>query len=123
MKKYIFLMLGLLCFLSGCTGNGTENREVPGIDTVVSNETENQEDNMKREFCKVAEDTENFVLKNTAGDLYHLDLSFQGDFKSGDEVLLIYTNRTQIEEGVYEAEVYAVYPDRSDLAKPANDTP
>ena len=74
---------------------------------------------MKREFCKVVEGEPYFVLENTKGEIYHLDKSLEKDFKDGDEVLLIYTERREIGDKTYEADVYAVYPDHSELKRPA----
>lgn len=120
MKKYLIVILGFICFLSGCNGDKADKNEISNIDIATDSEIEYQEDiDVKREFCEVVEGEDNFVLKNTVGELYRLDLSLQEDFKEGDEVLLIYTERTQVEDGVYEAEVYAVYPDSSVLEKTA----
>ena len=48
-----------------------------------------------------------------------MDKSLEKDFKDGDEVLLIYTERREIGDKTYEADVYAVYPDNSELKMPA----
>jgi len=85
-------------------------------------ETEYQGDHdMKREFCTVVTVSEAFfVLKNTEDEFYHVDLSFLGDFKEGDEVLLIYSKRSPVEDGVFRADVQSVFPDSSILQYPAN---
>lgn len=75
--------------------------------------------NMKREFCAVVGDND-FILKNVSGELYSIDISLRGDFKDGDEVLLIYTDRVKGDNGVYNANVYGVYHDDSTLVKPSN---
>ena len=76
---------------------------------------------MKREFCVVMSlQDDYFTIKNVLNERYNIDNSFLADFKVGDEVLLIYTERRSIGEGIFEAEVQAVYPDDSTLVYPAN---
>ena len=41
------------------------------------------------------------------------------NFEIGDEVLLVYTDRRSVEDGAFEAEVRAVYPDSSRLLRPS----
>lgn len=119
------ILLGLIIALSACfpaRGEGAPATGGPSAEETAVQETELQGDTtMRREFCTVAAiDEDCFVLKNTAGELYRVDLSFLGEFKEGDEVLLIYTERTTVEEGTFRAEVKSVYLDSSKLVYPAN---
>lgn len=78
------------------------------------------EENLKREFCVVDSLQEDFlVLKNVYDELYHVDLSFRGEYKEGDKVVLLYRERELVSEGVYAADTYAVYIDEDELLKPA----
>ena len=76
---------------------------------------------MKREFC-VVDDVreEDFTLKNTKEEKYRIDRSLLGDFRCGDEVLLIYTERHENEDGTFSADVQSIFPDSSVLLRPAN---
>ena len=77
--------------------------------------------NVKREFCKVISVQEDdFTLENTVHELYCIDNSFLKNFKTGDKVLLLYHDRTLSDDGVYSADVYAVYPDDDVFLQPAN---
>ena len=55
------------------------------------------------------DDKDYFVLENTKGEVYRLDISWKGEYKTGDGVILVYTQRQEIEEGVYEAEVFFLF--------------
>lgn len=116
MKMYIAILLGVAGILSGFKTYTV--RQIPQSNEVISGKEE-EISNMKREFCKVVENEQYFVLENTKGEIYHLDKSLEKDFKDGDEVLLIYTERREIGDKTYEADVYAVYPDNSELKVPA----
>ena len=117
MKMYIAILLGVAGMLSGFKTYMIPQVSQTKQGLISSEEEENS--NMKREFCKVVEDEQYFVLKNTKGEIYHLDKSLEKDFKDGDEVLLIYTERREIGDKTYEADVYAVYPDNLELKMPA----
>ena len=114
MKMCIVILLGIAGILSGMmTYTGQ-----PELQQEFASENE-EEENMKREFCTVVETKEEFTLKNTKGEIYHLEKFLQGNFKEGEEVLLIYTQRRELADGSYEADVYAVYEDDSTLQIPA----
>ena len=96
MRAYVITFFCIIGILAGWKGNTIEKN----LDaySAKSFEQKKQEENfMKREFCEVVEEDNEFVLKNTKGERYLLDLSFNQDFKKGDNVLLIYTERRQIE--------------------------
>lgn len=125
MKKAGLGMVLLLsaAVLSSCA-KGT-NEEAPGGSMAVSSvfsETDTGEvDSMRREFCKVESiQDENFILKNTKEETYLVDISFLKGLKVGDQVLLIYRERTQTGEKEYSADVYAVYPDNDSLLELAH---
>ncbi|MDO5808963.1 MAG: hypothetical protein Q4P26_11250 [Lachnospiraceae bacterium] len=81
-------------------------------------EKEKKESSMKREVCKVVETETNFILENTNGETYCLDISLKQNFKKEDDVLLIYTKRREVKKNVYEAEVYAIYENNLELQLP-----
>lgn len=119
------ILLSLIIALSACLPAGGEEASAasgPSAEEPAAQETELQGDTaMRREFCTVLTVNDDyFVLKNTADEFYHVDLSFLGEFKEGDEVLLVYTERSPIEDGVFNAEVRSIFPDSSKLVYPAN---
>lgn len=116
MKMCIAILLGVAGVLLGFKTYAVQ--QIPQSNGFISGKEE-ESSNMKREFCKVVEGEPYFVLENTKGEIYHLDKSLGKDFKDGDEVLLIYTERREIGDKTYEADVYAVYPDNSELKMPA----
>lgn len=116
MKMCIAILLGVAGVLLGFKTYAVQ--QIPQSNGFISGKEE-ESGNMKREFCKVVEGKTYFVLENTKGEIYHLDKSLGKDFKDGDEVLLIYTERREIGDKTYEADVYAVYPDNSELKMPA----
>lgn len=96
-----------------------ENAEAAGIAEAES-ETETKEGVMRREYCRVAGTEEgSFTLRNTVNEVYRIDSSYLGDMKEGDLALLIYTSRAQGADGIFTAEVYAVYPSDNTLERPA----
>lgn len=122
----IILLLLVSTILVSCT-NDTKNSDSYNQENSVADfteiaETENKEvDNVKREFCKVESlQKDNFTLKNTADEIYYIDNSFLGDFKVGDNVLLLYFDRASLGDGEYAADVYAIYSDDDSLLSPAN---
>ena len=102
-------------------GDGfTEMGNNPQTSGSVDDNYGEEDSNLKREFCVVDSLHENcFVLRNTEGECYRIDNSFLQNFKVGDEVLLIYFERKQLEDGVFEVSVKAVYPDNSTLVIPS----
>lgn len=107
MKRYLFIVIFALCCVTACSN------------TKVSEVESSEVDVMKiREVCKVLDDKDYFVLENTKGEVYRLDISCKGEYKTGDGVILVYTQRQEIEEGVYEAEVFAIHDDSDKLEKP-----
>ncbi len=121
----IFLLL-VSTILVSCTNDANNsdsyNPENSVADSTEIAEAENKEvDNVKREFCKVESlQKDNFTLKNTADEIYYIDNLFLGDFKVGDNVLLLYLDRTSLGNGEYAADVYAIYSDDDSLLSPAN---
>lgn len=120
------LVLIVITMLVSCATNTSDeaanetNSSLPALGGIA--ETEFQEvNNVKREFCKVEKlQEDNFTLRNTANELYYIDNSLLGNFKVGDNVLLLYYNRTSVGDGEYSAQVYAIYPDSDTLVRPAN---
>lgn len=119
------MLLCMLIFLvSYAAENNTETAPKQDAKQASSSEAaaemEYEEGNMRREFCTVESLQEDyFVLENTKGERYHIDNSLRDNFEIGDEVLLIYTDRRSVEDGAFEAEVRAVYPDSSRLLRPS----
>ena len=75
---------------------------------------------MKREVCtikSIQEDT--FTVENTKKEIYTISREYLGGFKEEDMVLLLYLNRSLLEDGAYSAEVYAIYPCGGPVVKPA----
>lgn len=75
---------------------------------------------MKREVCtikSIQEDT--FTVENTKKEIYTISREYLGGFKEEDMVLLLYLNRSLLEDGTYSAEVYAIYPCGGPVVKPA----
>lgn len=111
MKRVLAFIFSLVFVfaLSACQKKGFAEMESP---------TGN---NVKREFCMVENLSENnFSLRNTANELYYIDNSFLGNFEVGDNVILLYFNRTSLNDGAYSAEVYAIFPDNNTLVYPTN---
>lgn len=126
-KIGILLFLIAICVLTSCLmnkGQDVEKKWEYSLSSFakVSSKTENKEDNdVKREFCKVEDVQEGyFILKNTVDELYYIDNTFLGEFKVGDAVLLLYLERNPMDEGIYFADVHAIYPDDNTLLYPAN---
>lgn len=118
MKFFLLEILVVCSLLTGCSSNLIEEKEITNIEKVTSiNEKWEDERHMIREFCIIETIDENMVLKNVKGDTYLLELLWKADFNEGDNVVLIYKNRTEVEYGVYTADVYAVYPDSMELEK------
>lgn len=114
MKMYILVMLGIMVVLSKEKVDISNKK----VDAELTLNIDNQEkDNMKREFCKVIENRESFVLENTIGELYFLETSLNSGFNEGEEVVLIYKERNRIRENIYEADVYAIYSDSSEVKR------
>lgn len=119
----IIFLLGLLACLAGKGGEGMLD-SVDAHPSPLEPEVEAEimeDDNMKREFCTIVTlENDFFIIKNVAGELYHIDNSFLGEFTQGSEVLLLYTERNQIADNTYLATVKAVFPHNSVLQYPAN---
>lgn len=116
------LLLGLTIYLLGISEEQPADQDAvwPFSDTEQKSDIQENSD-MKREFCTILLINEDFfVLRNTAGEFYHVDRSFLGDFKEEDEVLLIYSDRTPIDEGTFQAAVHSILPHSSILMYPAN---
>lgn len=115
MAKDIISLSILIIMLASCSlnaNNSNSNHQNPSEDTGDTLEIETvEEHHMKREFCKVDSLQEDyFVLKNTIDEEYYIDNSLLKNFKEGDMVVLLYTDRTPKGNG-YSADVYAIYPD------------
>lgn len=114
MRVYVVIFLSMIGMLSSwkvLTINGISNVYI----NADNKEKAKEKNFMKREFCEVMEEEEDFILKNTKGELYRLDSSLKEKLKKGDNVLLIYTERHQIEADIYEADVYAIYSNSLEL--------
>ena len=118
MRAYVITFFCIIGILAGWKGNIIE-KKLDAYSAETFEQEKQEENSMKREFCEVVEEDNEFILKNTKGERYLLDLSFNQDFKKGDNVLLIYTERRQIENNTYEADVYAIYPENFELQMPA----
>ncbi|MCI8869310.1 MAG: hypothetical protein HFF39_02010 [Lawsonibacter sp.] len=114
--KYVGILLGAILCLAACAPQGAEAQW--DISHSASAEEQNSGDlegtDMRREFCTIQAVQEDcFILKNAMEELYQIDLAYLNNFKEGDEVLLIYTARSPIEEGLFRAEVRSIFPDSS----------
>ncbi len=97
------------------------NTNTIGI-TLGSVEESSEEDSRLRcrEFCVIESIGENyFYVKNTVDEMYKIDKSFLGDHKTGDNIVLIYYDRTLTDEDVYVADVKSVEKDSNILLYPA----
>lgn len=57
---------------------------------------------MKREFCRVTEITEEYLLlRNVYGDIYKIDISYNDDYELEEQVILSYLERTKTEDNLY----------------------
>lgn len=125
-RVLIILLLIISTILVSCKNDNNDSNSSNLLNSTTDSkgiaETETKEvDYMKREFCTVESlQKDSFTLKNTAGELYHIDNSFLGDFEVGDNVLLLYLDRTSLGNREYSADVYALYSDDDSLLQPAN---
>lgn len=120
MKAYmkIVLVLLLVSMLVACS-NGRFGNITASLD--ASEAGVEEDEGLKREFCKVSSLQEQYcLLENTVGETYCIDRSYAEDYKVGDLVLLLYSERTVMENGCYAAEVFAVYPNTNRLSPLAN---
>ena len=122
----IILLLIVSTILVSCKNDNNDSNSSNLLNSTTDSkgiaEIETKEvDDMKREFCTVESlQKDSFTLKNTADELYHIDNSFLGDFEVGDNVLLLYLDRTSLGNREYSADVYAIYSDDDSLLQPAN---
>lgn len=125
-RALIILLLIISTILVSCKNDDNDSNSSNLLNSTTDSkgiaETETKEvDYMKREFCTVESlQKDSFTLKNTADELYHIGNSFLGDFEVGDNVLLLYLDRTSMGNREYSADVYAIYPDDDSLLQPAN---
>lgn len=116
----LLFILILALYLYGCGHDAVSQKNASSDPVTISDSDTGEENNMNREFCTVESLHEGyFVLRNTKDELYNVDNAHLGSFKSGDQVLLIYSERTALEDSRYTAEVYAVYPNDMTLRYPA----
>lgn len=115
MSRTSIIMLLVFSLLLGCI-YGTDDfgakisDDIASTSTIISNFEIEEDASMKREFCKVEKHLQEcFVLKNLSNELYYIDNSFKGSFKVGDNVLLLYSERSALENGGYTADVCAIY--------------
>ena len=108
----LFLIIVTLSACSFSKNNGND-----ADDTAVQNE---EEIDMKyREFCRViSEENGRLGLVNAAGEQYSIDVSLAPNIHLNDNVLLIYNSRSLEDNGVYSADVYAVYFDDLTVVTP-----
>ena len=125
-RALIILFLIISTILVSCKNDNNDSNSSNLLNSTTDSkgiaETETKEvDYMKREFCTVESlQKDSFTLKNTADELYHIDNSLLGDFEVGDNVLLLYLDRTSMGNREYSADVYAIYSDDDSLLQPAN---
>lgn len=66
---------------------------------------------MRRELCTVEKiDPERLLLRNQNGEVCRVPRSWAAEAKVGNLVFLLYTQRRQTGEGLFEADIHAVYP-------------
>ena len=66
---------------------------------------------MRRELCTVEQaDAESLLLRNVDGEGYSVPRAYAEKAEAGDPVFLLYTQRRQTGEGLFEAQIHAVYP-------------
>ena len=79
------------------------NLESAGGKELENGEGSQKEGQMKREFCRVVEVNDGYLLlKNTREEFYQLDRSYDQGFAQGERVVLSYRERTEIAEHTFQ---------------------
>lgn len=72
---------------------------------------------MRREFCVVQECTDEYmVLRNVYDELYYIEPEWNAKYSTGDEVVLVYSERTEVEPNTFTAIVKELKPDNSTVS-------
>ena len=75
-----------------------------------STEEENGGDDMTREFVEVALVAEDhFMLENTKGQFYWIDIKYNENYAEGDLLCLVYKDKVKLEEDCWKVEPQLLY--------------
>ena len=75
-----------------------------------STEEENGGDDMTREFVEVALVAEDhFMLENTKGQFYWIDIKYNENYAEGDLLCLVYRDKVKLEEDCWKVEPQLLY--------------
>ncbi len=116
MRRYKIIVVCICVLLTGC---GRENGNIKRSEANIEIQEKQEEVSMNREVCEVIKTDKYFELKNTKNEIYQLDISYKADYNLGDSVIFIYSGRDKIQDNLYLADVYAIYPNDLTELKPA----
>lgn len=112
--KFAVIIL-LIVTLNACSFSNNRMTDAEAIGAQDKEDT----DMKNREFCRVISEENGILgLVNVAGETYNIDSSIAPDIHLNDNVLLIYNSRKLQDNGIYSADVYAVFHDDPAIVTP-----